>query len=161
MPAAEPSKVQGLRIAIAGDHNGVALKARLVAVLTGQGHTFDDRGTHSTEVVDYPILCADVCREVVSGRADRGIVVGGSGQGESIACNKLRGIRAGLCNSMFEVEISRSHNDSNVLVLAAKTVTNELAEDMASAWLSIAFQGGVHQRRLDQIAALEAGETLA
>lgn len=149
-----------LRIAIAADHNGVALKSHLIAYLSGNGYTIDDRGSNSTEVVDYPFLCADIGREVTSGRVDRGIVIGGSGQGEHIACNKIKGIRAGLGGTMFQVEISRGNNDSNVLILAAKTLSNDLAEELTQAWLVTPFKGGVHQQRLDQIARIEAGEDL-
>ena len=151
-----------MRIAIAADHNGIALKARLVAVLEGQGHTIDDRGgTDGSVVVDYPPLCVDLCRQVVDGPADRGIVIGGTGQGESIACNKVRGVRAGLCHDLFQTEISRGNNDANVLVMGAKVVVPELAEQIVAAWLETPFKGGVHQRRIDQIAALERGEQLA
>jgi ribose 5-phosphate isomerase B len=149
-----------MRIAIAADHNGVAVKARLVARLTDKGHQVDDRGAHGDETVDYPPLCADVGRQVTSGAADRGIVVGGSGQGEHIACNKLRGVRAGLCHDRFTTEISRAHNDANVLVIGAKVISPELAEELTDLWLTTPFKGGRHQDRLDQIAALERGETL-
>ena len=151
-----------MRIAVAADHNGIAYKARLVALLEEQGHTVDDRGaTAVDEVVDYPPLCADLCRQVVDGPADRGIVVGGTGQGEAIACNKVRGVRAGLCHDLFGTGISRGNNDSNVLVLGSKVVTLELAEKIVAAWLETPFKGGVHQRRIDQIAALERGEPLS
>ncbi len=151
-----------MRIAIAADHNGVALKAVLVAWLQGHGHDVDDRGGHSRdEVVDYPPLCADVCRRVVDARAERGVVLGGSGQGETIACNKVRGIRAGLCQDIWNTQISRGNNDSNVLVLGAKVVPADLAEQILATWLQTPFKGGVHQRRLDQIAALERGEPLS
>jgi len=149
-----------LRIAIAADHNGVSMKGLLITFITGLGHIVDDRGTNGTDIVDYPILCSDVGRRVVTGQADRGIIIGGSGQGEHIACNKIRGIRAGLCGSLFEVEISRGNNNSNVLVLAAKVINNELAQQLTGTWLTTPFKGGVHQQRLDQIALLEAGEEL-
>jgi ribose 5-phosphate isomerase B len=149
-----------MRIAIAADHNGRALKHRLVERLTKQGHDVDDRGTHGDETVDYPPLCADVARQITNGSADRGIVVGGSGSGEHIACNKIRGIRAGLGHERFTTEISRAHNDANVLVIGAKVVTPELAEELTDLWLTTAFKGGRHQQRLDQIAALERGEEL-
>jgi ribose 5-phosphate isomerase B len=149
-----------MRIAIAADHNGVAVKARLIARLSGQGHQVDDRGAHGDETVDYPPLCADVGRQVTSGAAERGIVVGGSGQGEHIACNKVPGIRAGLCHDRFTTEISRAHNDANVLVIGAKVISPELAEELTDLWLTTPFKGGRHQDRLDQIAALERGETL-
>jgi ribose 5-phosphate isomerase B len=149
-----------VRIAIAADHNGVDLKARLVEVLRAAGHEVDDRGAHGHGVVDYPPLCEDVCRRVVDGRADRAIVVGGSGQGEVIACNKLSGIRAGLCPDVWHAQISRGNNDANVLVLGAKVVSPEFAEELAATWLATSFKGERHQKRLDQIAALERGEWL-
>ena len=151
-----------MRLAVAADHNGVVLKAHLVAVLQRLGHEVDDRGAHDPEeVVDYPPLCADVCRQVVDGPADRGIVLGGSGSGEAIACNKVRGIRAGLCPDVFHAEIARGNNDANVLVLGAKVVSPELAEQIVGTWLTTPFKGGVHQRRVDMIAALERGEPLS
>ncbi len=151
-----------MRIAIAVDHNGTAYKERLVALLAAQGHTVDDRGTSAADgVVDYPPLCADVCRQVVDGAVDRGIVVGGSGQGEAIACNKVRGVRAGLCHDVFGAAISRGNNNSNVLVLGAKVVTTQEAEQIVAAWLETPFKGGAHQRRIDQISALERGEPLS
>lgn len=150
-----------MRIALTADHNGIALAARLVERLRALGHDVDDRaGTDPDEVVDYPPLCADVCGRVVDGSADRAIVVGGSGQGEAIACNKIRGIRAGLCPDLFHTLISRGNNDSNVLVLGAKVVGPELALQILETWLDTPFTGGVHQRRLDQIAVLERGGTL-
>ncbi|NNN19126.1 MAG: RpiB/LacA/LacB family sugar-phosphate isomerase [Acidimicrobiaceae bacterium] len=146
---------------MAADHNGVQMKDLLVNYINGLGHIVDDRGTNGTDIVDYPILCSDVGRRVVTGQADRGIIIGGSGQGEHIACNKIRGIRAGLCGSLFEVEISRGNNNSNVLVLAAKIISNELARQLTATWLTTPFKGGVHQHRLDQIALLEDGQELS
>ncbi|MBM9503349.1 RpiB/LacA/LacB family sugar-phosphate isomerase [Actinacidiphila acididurans] len=151
-----------MRIAVAADHNGVALKARLAAWLTAHGHRVDDRGAHAAEPrTDYPPLCADVCRHVTEGTADRGIVLGGSGLGETIACNKIRGIRAGLCHDEWSARISRGNNDANVLVLAAKVITPETAEHVLAVWLDTPFRGGEHRRRLDQIAALERGLPLS
>lgn len=150
-----------MRVAVAADHHGVALKQRLAAWLRAQGHEVDDRGGSDGEaVVDYPPLCADVCGEVVAGRADRGLVLGGSGQGEAVACNKVRGIRAGLCPDVWSATISRGNNDANVLVLGVKVVPPDLAEQVLEAWLATPFKGGVHQRRVDMIAALERGEEL-
>jgi ribose 5-phosphate isomerase B len=106
-------------------------------------------------------LCADACGLVADGRADRAIIVGGSGMGETVACNKIRGIRAGLCHDHFTTEISRANNDSNVMVIGAKVITPELAEELTDLWLATPFKGGRHQHRLDQIAALERGESLA
>jgi ribose 5-phosphate isomerase B len=150
-----------VRIAIAADHNGVALKARLVEVLRSQGHEVDDRGTDGTDgVVDYPPLCEDVCRRVVAGSVERAIVVGGSGLGEAVACNKIRGIRAGLCPDVWHAEISRGNNDANVLVLGAKVIDPALAEQVLQTWLTVPFKGAEHARRVAMIAQLERGETL-
>jgi ribose 5-phosphate isomerase B len=150
-----------MRIAITADHNGVALKDHLVAWLRERGHGVDDRAAHvGAEVVDYPPLCEDVCRRVLDGQADYAFVVGGSGSGEAIACNKLHGIRAALCLDVFVAEIARGNNDANVLVTGAKIVGPELAEEIVATWLATAFRGERHQARLDQIAALERGESL-
>lgn len=151
---------ENLRIALAADHNGVGMKAFLTGLLQQLGHVVIDKGTNSAEVVDYPFLCAAIAKDINAGRADRGIMVGGSGMGETIACNKIKGIRAGLCGDMFQVKISRGNNDSNVLVLGAKVLNNEEAAEIASAWLTIPFNGGVHQQRIEQIARLESGEEL-
>jgi ribose 5-phosphate isomerase B len=148
-----------MRIAIAGDHNGVPMKAHLADRLTALGHHVADLGAFDpAETVDYPPLCWDLCAQVVAGSADRGILIGGSGSGEHMACNKIHGIRAGLGHDLFTTEISRAHNDANVLVLGAKVVSIDLADQIVDVWLRTAFKGGRHQHRLDQIAALERGE---
>jgi ribose 5-phosphate isomerase B len=145
-----------MRIAIAADHNGVALKARLIQRLTAAGHDVADHGTNDEHtVVDYPALCVSVGHAVTGGAADRGIIVGGSGQGEHIACNKIRGIRAGLCFDRFTTEISRANNDSNMLIIGAKVTAPEVAEELTDLWLTTAFRGGRHQARVDQIMAIE------
>jgi ribose 5-phosphate isomerase B len=151
-----------MRIAVTADHNGVALKEHLVAWLQGHGHEVDDRAPQvgAAETVDYPPLCEDVCRRVLDGHADFAIVIGGSGSGEAIACNKLPGIRATLCLDLFVTEIARGNNDANVLVTGAKIVGPELAEQIVETWLATAFKGDRHRKRLDQIAALERGESL-
>jgi ribose 5-phosphate isomerase B len=150
-----------MRIAITADHNGVALKTRLTAWLEARGHEVDDRAAHvGEEVVDYPPLCEDVCRQVVDGHADFAIVVGGSGSGEAIACNKIRGIRAALCLDLWVAEIARANNDANVLVTGAKVVAPDYAELILERWLATPFRGDRHAERLAQIAALERGESL-
>ena len=146
-----------MRIAIASDHNGLDMKAQLTGWLSAHGHVVDDRGTHGTETVDYPPLCADVGRRVVGGHADRGIVIGGSGSGEQMACNKIAGVRAGVCHELFTARIARANNDANILIIGAKIVAPALAELILDVWMNTAFTGGPHQRRLDQIAALEQG----
>jgi ribose 5-phosphate isomerase B len=146
-----------MRIAIGADHAGFALKQHLLATLTRLGHQIDDLGTHSSEPVDYPDICARVARAVVEHRAERGIVVGGSGQGEQMAANKVPGTRAALCNDLYTARMSRLHNDANVLSIGARIVACGLAEEVVTVWLSTGFEGGRHQRRIDQIAALERG----
>lgn len=146
-----------MRIVIAADHNGVLVKARLVETLRGDGHLVTDLGTQSDQEVDYPPLCAAVSRAVAAGDADRGIIVGGSGMGEVIACNKVPGVRAGLCRDDFTVAISRGNNDANVLVLAAMVTSADETERLARAWLATPFEAGRHARRLQQIADLERG----
>ena len=147
-----------MKIAIGADHAGFALKQHLVATLTRLGHDVDDLGTHSSEPVDYPEICASVARAVVGGRAERGIVLGGSGQGEQIAANKVAGVRAALCNDLYTARMSRAHNDANVLSIGARVVGCGLAEEIVALWLASAFEGGRHQRRIDQIADLEKRE---
>jgi ribose 5-phosphate isomerase B len=148
-----------VRVSIVADHNAVPMKARLAAWLTERGHVVDDRGVHDdAEIVDYPVLCADVCAQVVDGAADFGVVLGGSGSGETIACNKVRGIRAALCHDVFLAEIARGNNDANVLVMGAKVIAPDAAERILTTWLATAFRGGRHAERVAQIAALERGE---
>ncbi len=147
-----------MRIAIGSDHAGFALKSRFIGVLAGSGHSVADLGTDSESPVDYPQFCAAVAREVASGAAERGIVLGGSGQGEQITANKVHGVRAALCNDLFTARLSREHNDANVLAIGARIVANELAEEILTLWLTTAFAGGRHVARLAQITAIEAEE---
>ena len=144
-----------MRIAIGADHAGFPLKEHLVAMLVRLGHDVDDRGTFSDAPVDYPIICADVARRVSAGDADRGIVVGGSGQGEQMAANKVRGIRAALCNDLYTARMSREHNDANVLAMGGRIVAFGLADEIIALWLITPFSGGRHQRRVEQIDAIE------
>jgi ribose 5-phosphate isomerase B len=144
-----------MRIAIGADHAGFALKQHLVATLRRLGHDVDDRGTHNEEPVDYPEICANVGRLVASRAADRGIVIGGSGQGEQMAANKVPGIRAALCNELYTARMSRQHNDANVLAIGGRIVAPGLADEIVALWLATSFEGGRHQRRVDQISALE------
>jgi ribose 5-phosphate isomerase B len=144
-----------VRIAIGADHAGFALKEHLKRTLARLGHTIDDHGTHSEASVDYPPICLAVARAVAEGRADRGIVLGGSGQGEQMAANKVGGIRAALCNDLYTARLSRAHNDANVLSMGGRVVAIGLADEILSVWLETAFEGGRHQRRLDQIREAE------
>ena len=143
------------RIAFGSDHAGFALKQHLIDRLAAQGHVIIDHGTDSTDSVDYPAFCAAAARSVRDGEADVGIVVGGSGQGEQLAANKVRGARAALCNCLYTARMAREHNDANVLSIGARVVGVGLAEEIVDLFLSTPFEGGRHQRRVDQITALE------
>ncbi len=147
-----------MRIAIGSDHAGYELKTLLIPWLEEQGHEVTDHGTDSTASVDYPPFCAAVARDVASGRAERGIVMGGSGQGEQIVANKVHGVRAALCHDLYTAEMSRRHNDANVLSMGGRIVAFGLATEITSLWLRTDFEGGRHQRRIDEISAIEAEE---
>jgi ribose 5-phosphate isomerase B len=144
-----------MRVAIGADHAGFLLKEHLKAALLRLGHTVDDHGAFGEEPVDYPPICMAVGHAVVEGRADRGIVLGGSGQGEQIAANKVPGVRAALCNDLFTARLSREHNDANVLSMGGRIVAFGLADEILELWLKTPFAGGRHQRRIDQISDAE------
>ena len=144
-----------MRVAIGADHAGFSLKEHLKQTLVELGHTVEDCGTDGEASVDYPPICFAVGRAVVDGRADRGIVLGGSGQGEQIAANKIPGVRAALCHDLFTARLSREHNDANVLSMGGRIVAFGLADEILAIWLKTAFEGGRHQRRIEQIAAAE------
>jgi ribose 5-phosphate isomerase B len=142
------------RIAIGSDHAGFELKAHLIALLSAD-HDVDDLGTDSTEPTDYPVFCAAVGRAVRDGAAELGIVLGGSGQGEQLAANKVRGVRAALCNDLYTARLARAHNDANVLSIGARVVGTGLAEEIVTTFLATPFDGGRHARRVAMIAELE------
>jgi ribose 5-phosphate isomerase B len=144
------------RIAIGSDHAGYELKAHVVKLLAGEGHDVDDLGTDSTEPVDYPVFCAAVGRAVRDRRAELGIVLGGSGQGEQLAANKVRGVRAALCNDLYTARMARAHNDANVLSIGARVVGVGLAEAILQTFLSTEFEGGRHARRVAMLTDLES-----
>jgi ribose 5-phosphate isomerase B len=144
-----------MRIAIGADHAGFALKQHLVATLRRLGHEVDDRGTHTDAAVDYPPICAEVARLVVGGDADRGVLIGGSGQGEQMAANKVQSARAALCNDLYTARMSRAHNDANVLTMGGRVVGPGLADEILALWLATPFEGGRHRRRVDQIGDIE------
>ena len=146
------------RIAIGSDHAGFDLKQHVVQFLRAQGHEVDDLGTHSTESCDYPPICAAVGRAVRDGRADLGIVMGGSGQGEQLAANKVHGVRAALCNDLYTARMARAHNDANVLSIGGRVVGIGLAEEIVTTFLATEFEGGRHARRVEQLMQIEADE---
>jgi ribose 5-phosphate isomerase B len=134
------------------------LKEELKGVLQELGHDPLDLGTDSDDPVDYPGFCAAVARAVRDGRADRGLVLGGSGQGEQIVANKVHGIRAALCNDLFTAALSRRHNDANVLSMGARIVGSGLAREILATWLETGFDGGRHERRIRQVEEIEREE---
>ncbi len=147
-----------MRIAMGCDHAGYPLKEALKRFLEQEGHEVLDVGTDSEEPVDYPGFCAAAARAVVEGRADRAIVLGGSGQGEQLAANKVHGARAALCNDLHLAELSRRHNDANVLAIGGRIVAVQLAKEITTRWLETPFDGGRHEARLRQIGEIERGE---
>ena len=147
-----------MQIVIGSDHAGYRLKEHFKQTLKADGHTVDDIGTHSEEPVDYPPISADVGRAVAAGEAERGIVLGGSGQGEQMTANKVRGVRAALCNDLFTARLSREHNDANVLSMGGRIVADALADEILRVWLATEFAGGRHEHRVEQIAEIERGE---
>jgi ribose 5-phosphate isomerase B len=147
-----------VRIALACDHAGFALKRTLTAFLEREGHEVQDLGTDSEEPVDYPDFCAAAARAVADGTAERGVVLGGSGQGEQIAANKIHGVRAALCNDLHLAELSRRHNDANVLAMGGRIVAPAMAEEIVRLWLATPFDGGRHARRIEQLGEIERGE---
>ncbi len=144
-----------MRIAIGSDHAGYQLKEVIKARLVASGAEVDDLGTTSEASVDYPDYAAAVARRVASGASDRGILVCGTGIGMAIAANKVNGIRAAPAESLEAARLSRAHNDANVLTLGARLTPADRALDIVQTFLDTPFEGGRHQRRVDEIRALE------
>lgn len=147
-----------MKIAIGSDHAGFRLKSLVIEHLRAAGHDLEDFGTDSDAAVDYPSYCAQVARAVVKGEAEFGIVLGGSGQGEAMAANKVHGARAALCNDLVTCILAREHNDANILAMGARIVAPELAYRIVDTFLETPFEGGRHVPRLAQIEALEREE---
>lgn len=146
-----------MRIAVGSDHAGYPLKEHLASWLAEKGHAVYDLGTHSSDPVDYPDYAAAVARAVLDGRADRGVVVCGSGAGAAIAANKLQGIRAGVAHDTYSAHQMVEHDDVNVLALGSRVIGEALAEDLVKAFIEAKFsREDRHVRRLDKIRALEA-----
>lgn len=147
-----------MKIALAADHAGFPLKTSVAKHLADAGHDVLDLGTDSEGSVDYPAFCAAAARAVVSGEVERAIVFGGSGQGEQIASNKVRGARAALCVNEYTARMARRHNDANILALGARVLGVDLALGIVDAFLAEGFEGGRHLRRVQQIGQIEQDE---
>ena len=140
-----------MKIAIASDHAGFAYKAGICEYLLDAGHDVQDFGTHSEEPVDYPVFIRPAAEAVARGTFELGIVLGGSGNGEAIAANKVRGIRCALCWSHDTARWARAHNNANMLALGQRTVPIGLAIEIVKIWMETSFEGGRHLRRINQI----------
>ncbi len=142
-------------IALANDHSGIALKEEIKKLLDKRGLAYKDFGTNTEASVDYPIYGEAVAKAVVSGECERGIIICGTGIGISIAANKVRGARAALCTDCFMAEMTRRHNDANILALGARVLGHGLALKIVETFLDTEFEGGRHERRIDIISAIE------
>ncbi len=147
-------------IVIASDHAGFPLKEEIKTFLTEKGVEFIDCGTDSTASVDYAAFAQKACLKVASGEADKAILCCGTGIGISMAANKVKGIRAGCCSHYFSAKYTRMHNDANALCMGARVIGAGLACELVDVFLNTEFEGGRHQRRVDQITAIENGEIL-
>jgi ribose 5-phosphate isomerase B len=137
-----------MRIAIGADHAGFRYKERLVALLRSWGHDVTDFGTHSPDPVDYPLVIRPVAEAVARGEYERGVVLGGSGNGEAIVANRVRGVRCTLCWNAESARYARQHNDANVLALGERLVPEDALEEIVRVWLTTPFEGGRHLRRI-------------
>jgi len=150
-----------MKISLGADHAGFELKEKIKKLLLQQGIEVNDRGTHSSEAVDYPDYARKVAEEVADHDADLGILVCGSGLGMSIAANKVAGVRAANVSSEYEAQLSREHNDANVLTLGARLISDQNAFQIVQKWLETSFAGGRHQRRVEKINEIEQEEMKA
>jgi ribose 5-phosphate isomerase B len=144
-----------MRISVGSDHRGLEVKNRLSELLARLGHEVSDEGTNSMESVDYPDIAAAVAGKVARGDVERGILVCGTGIGMSITANKFRGVRAATCNDAVTAEISRRHNDANVLCLSGDLLGQRNIDRLIEVWINTKFEGGRHARRLEKIAEIE------
>ena len=144
-----------MKIVIGSDHGAVELKEEVKKVLAEFEVEVNDVGTFGTDSVDYPDIAEKVCAEVVSGAAERGIALCGTGIGISIAANKIKGIRCALCHDVFSAKMSREHNNANVLAMGGRVIGYGPAGEIVRAWIAAEFEGGRHERRVNKIMALE------
>ena len=144
-----------MMIAVGNDHRGVAAKNRLVSVLKSLGHEVTDLGATSAQSVDYPDFAIPVAEAVAAGTADRGVLICATGHGMCIAANKVFGVRAANCRDLIDAEMSRLHNDANVMCLSADLISEDTMERMVKTWLGTKFEGSRHTRRLEKIASYE------
>ena len=147
-------------IALGSDHAGLPLKREIIALLDRMGLPYQDYGTYTEDSCDYALFAQRAAKAVASGACERGIICCGTGIGISIAANKVPGIRCAACSDCYSAKMTRKHNDANMLAMGSRVVGGELGQMIAEIFLTTDFEGGRHQRRIDQIAAIERGETL-
>jgi ribose 5-phosphate isomerase B len=140
-----------MKIAIGSDHAGFRYKEAIKTFLTGLGHEVVDKGTDSEAPVDYPLFIRPVAEAVVAGEVERGIVLGGSGNGEAITSNRFRGIRCALCWNEESARLGRQHNDANVISLGQRMISEDMALRIVQIWLDTPFEGGRHLRRIQEL----------
>lgn len=145
-------------IAIGSDHRGYQAKEKIKAMLTSQGHEVLDNGTDATSSCDYPDAAYPTCKQVTTGQAEKGVLLCGTGIGMSITANKVRGVRAAVCHDELTAEMSRRHNNANILCLPADLIGEELTRRIVDLWLHTDFEGGRHERRIRKISELEEKE---
>ena len=144
-------------IALACDHSALDMKKEIIGLLEEMGLEYKDFGTYDTTSCDYPVYGYRAAKAVASGECDRGIVICGTGVGISLAANKVKGIRCVVCSEPYSAQMSRMHNNANMLAFGARVIGPELAKMIARVWLETPFEGGRHQRRVDLIAEIEEG----
>lgn len=148
-----------MKIAIGSDHAGYEYKTEILQMLERLGHLVTDFGTHSAEPVDYPLFIRPVAEAVARGEFERGVVLGGSGNGEAIVANRIKGIRCALCWNIESARLARQHNNANVISLGQRMMTLDMALQIVTVWLGTPFEGGRHQKRIELIDSENIGLT--
>jgi ribose 5-phosphate isomerase B len=149
-----------MKISLGSDHAGFEYKQAIAEMLRTQGHEVIDCGTHSADSTDYPLWCIPAAEKVANGEADKGIVFGGSGNGEAIAANKVKGVRCAIAWSDDTARLGSEHNNANVLSIGERMVSLETAKRLVDIWLSTPFEGGRHLKRIEELARYEAGQPM-
>jgi ribose 5-phosphate isomerase B len=149
-----------MKISLGSDHAGFEYKQAIAEMLRTQGHEVIDCGTHSADSTDYPLWCIPAAEKVANGEADKGIVFGGSGNGEAIAANKVKGVRCAIAWSDDTARLGSEHNNANVLSIGERMVSLETAKRLVDIWLSTPFEGGRHLKRIEELAKYEAGHPM-
>jgi len=149
-----------MKISLGSDHAGFEYKQAIAEMLRTQGHEVIDCGTHSADSTDYPLWCIPAAEKVANGEADKGIVFGGSGNGEAIAANKVKGIRCAIAWSDDTARLGSEHNNANVLSIGERMVSLETAKRLVDIWLSTPFEGGRHLKRIEELARYELGQPM-